>query len=75
MAIQPIGINHKAANYRGTATVHTVVVRLMSEGLQDEVYRARTMLKTHNAKHCDCQIYINEDLTRTEISWRRTFAS
>ncbi len=41
----------------------TVVVRFASEWLRDDLYRARTVLKTHNAKHRDRQIFINEDLT------------
>ena len=41
----------------------TVVVRFTSERLRDDVYRARTVLKTHNAEHRDRQIFLNEDLT------------
>ena len=40
-----------------------IIVRFASERLRDEVYRARTRLKTYNNEHHGQPIYINEDLT------------
>ena len=47
----------------GRPRTRAIIVRFQSERLRDEVFRARTKLKTHNTQRKDEHIFINDDLT------------
>ena len=54
----------------GHPRARAIIVRFQSERLRDEVFRARTKLKSHNAERTD-KIFINDDLTprRAKLSF------
>ena len=55
----------------GRPRTRAIIVRFQSERLRDEVFRARTKLKTHNTQRKDEHIFINDDLTprRAKLSF------
>ena len=72
----PIVINDiERSHYLGPATDNdgkprkrAIIVRFKSERIRDQVFRARTTLKTHNNDHREGRIFINEDLTARRAS-------
>ena len=52
----------------GKPRKRAIIVRFKSERIRDQVFRARTKLKSHNNEHRDSRIVINEDLTARRAS-------
>ena len=55
----------------GRPRTRAIIVRFRSERVCDEVFRARTKLKSHNAERRTDKIFINDDLTarRAKLSF------
>ena len=55
----------------GRPRTRAIIVRFRSERVRDEVFRARTKLKSHNAERRTDKIFINDDLTprRAKLSF------
>ena len=55
----------------GRPRTRAIIVRFQSERLRDEVFRARTKLKTYNRERQQQHIFINDDLTprRAKLSF------
>ena len=52
----------------GKPRKRAIIVRFKSQRIRDQVFRARTNLKTHNNDHRDSRIFTNEDLMARRAS-------
>ena len=61
----------RRADKDGRPRTRAIIVRFRSERVRDEVFRARTKLKSHNAERRTDKIFINDDLTprRAKLSF------
>ena len=61
----------RRADKDGRPRTRAIIVHFRSERVRDEVFRARTKLKSHNAERHTDKIFINDDLTprRAKLSF------